>query len=78
MNTLINTEDFGMILRTINCFSTNDFKIIFGGSHEHFRTKLYVTYKGDISKWLMYLDKGNIRATLSHALNKMKEYEDAQ
>ena len=78
MDKLINTEDYVMVLRTINCFSTDDFKLIFGSSYEHYISKLKNTHKGDISKWLMYLDKGNIRATLSHALNKMAEYEDAQ
>jgi len=62
--------DFSNLLRTANCLDTSDFIKVFGDDHEHYQDKLYITYKRDLAKFIMYLDLGNVNAFFNHLQEK--------
>ncbi len=66
--------EFASLLRVANCLCQNDFKAIFGESYEHYQDKLYHHYKGDLAKFIMYLDSGNVKRYFNHIEMKRKKY----
>ncbi len=68
----MDAQDFGHLLRYANCLSHNDFKEIFGDSYEHYMDKLAYHYKGDLAKFIMYLDMGNLDSYFAHIKMKME------
>lgn len=70
---------FQEILRHVYCMDLSDFQDAFGvpsGTYQH--EKFHDHYKGDVGKWLTYLDGSNIRLFLAHCDRHLKKVQDAR
>jgi len=62
--------EFAEAIRHMNCINLSDFQSIWGDhSGKHLWNKFAVVYKGNIAKFIMYLDCSNVNVLFKYLNN---------